>query len=101
MQEAPHILRRKLRYTKLLVLHDVHEFVEEEPVGERHVRNHGVLKCDCGHVREVRQIRQGESHLDEFAVERRIARALTVKDHKTSRIENKVGEKRAHGVFLA
>src|SRR6266478_1114330 len=36
-QEAPHILRRELRYPYLIVLDDMNKFVEQEPVRERFV----------------------------------------------------------------
>jgi hypothetical protein len=61
--------------------------VKQQPVRERLAGDYRVHERDCCHMREVRQSRRLESHLDELTVERRIAHALAAEDQNSRRVQ--------------
>jgi hypothetical protein len=96
IQEAADILGRELHQSQLLVLNDMNEFMEQEPLRERRVGDHRVHECDRRHEGEVWHSTQLESHSLEFAVEGRVADPLPGEDYNSRRVQRGRRKERLH-----
>jgi hypothetical protein len=73
IEESANVQLGEAGDAQLPVLLDMNQFVEEQPVGERLVRDHHIAECDRRHVGEAGQV--GESHPAQRHIEGRILHA--------------------------
>jgi hypothetical protein len=73
------------RNSKSPILLDMYEFMEQEPVGERHMRYDHIRECNRGHLAKIWQVR--EPHFRQHRIERGICDSVPIEVDNSDAVE--------------